>query len=113
MGKLISTTSLVYNLEIYKKISQNGSRSQKAHEACGGAHSLDARQIGRLLRPSSIIRSSQAARVFASGALPEESSQVRFDVHRSQEDPRPAARQGRRPGPLTTPIQLGSWTSLK
>merc|ERR1712136_404326 len=75
---------------------QNGSRSSQAHEARGGAHSLDARQVGRMLRSSPFFRSSQVARVPAFGALFEESSQVRLDVHRSQEDPRSTSRQSGR-----------------
>merc|ERR1712126_491630 len=82
-----------------KKRIQNGSRSPEAHEARGGAHSLDAGQVGRMLRSPSFLRSPQVARVSPSGALLEESSQVRLDLHRSQEDPRPASRQGGRSRP--------------
>merc|ERR1711872_613995 len=74
---------------------KNGSRSPEAHEARRGAQALDAGQIGRMLRPEALVRSPQAPRVLALGALLEESSQVRLELHGGQEDPGPASRQSR------------------
>jgi hypothetical protein len=59
---------------------------------------MDVGQTRRSFRPQAISRSTQDARVTPDYHLPEKQTQVRFDLHRSQEDLRSTFDQDRRQG---------------
>lgn len=78
--------------------SKNGTRTQEAFEAAGGAEELDARQAGRRIRAASDVRSAQVARVVAAHSVPAQPTEVRAVVQRGQDDLQTAADQGGRQG---------------